>query len=94
MKMTVVGDRVFIRPDPIQQFTDSGLEIVNYHDTSKTGTVVAVGDGPVSKKGVRMPHIVAVGERVVFPPDAGEDLYFEQEQLVAMREDDILAVID
>lgn len=39
-------------------------------------------------------HLVNVGDRVLFSPDTGEELIFEKDLLVAMKEDDILAVVD
>lgn len=91
---TVVGDRVFIKPDLLPDMTASGLHLALAADVPKTGMVVALGDGPVSRKGVRMNHIVRVGERVVFAPDSGEELFFETERIICMREDEILAVIE
>lgn len=39
-------------------------------------------------------HLVQPGDRVIFSPGAGQELIFEQEMLVVMAEDDILAVVD
>lgn len=118
MNLSVIGPRVFVRPDKLPEMTESGLHIV--HDRQQSvvqGTVVAVGDGPefvqrAFRAGVRVAeqavgadiiatdeppkfeHIVSVGERVLFSPDKGEELIFERDVLISIREDDILAVID
>lgn len=42
----------------------------------------------------RPDHLVAVGDTVLFSPDAGEELYFERDVIIAMREADILAVVE
>ena len=42
----------------------------------------------------RPEHLVEVGDSVIFSPDAGEELIFEKEVIIAMRESDILAVIE
>jgi co-chaperonin GroES (HSP10) len=47
----------------------------------------------VTAKGVRLPHVCAVGEQIVFSPDTGSELYFETEKVIALREQDVLAVI-
>ena len=116
MNVTVIGPRVFVRPDNLPETSESGLHLI--HDRSKstmTGTVVAVGDGPEFVKrafvaGYRAgtdsepegnlnytpeyEHVVRVGERVIFSPDKGEELFFEKDLLISLLEDDILAVID
>ncbi len=111
MNLTVIGPRVFIRPDQLPDMTSDGkLHLVyDRQKSTMTGTVVAVGDGPEqAKRAVRefakendIPsddynpeHAVSVGERVLFSPDSGEELIFEKDLLVCMKEDDILAVID
>ena len=95
MNLTVRGDRIFVRPDMQPTQTESGLHIVyDRQQSTMTGTVVAVGDGPVTRKGVKLPHIVSVDERIVFSPDSGEELIFEREVLLSMKEEDVLAVID
>lgn len=42
----------------------------------------------------RPEHLVSVGDSVIFSPDVGEELLFEKEIIIAMRESDILAVIE
>lgn len=124
MNITVVGSRVFVRPDKLPDMTESGsLHLVNYRaDSTMKGTVVAIGDGPeflrravdgvlntVSDRSenkyvqemveqvrdtTRFEHLVTVGDRVLFSPSSGEEVIFEKDVFVVMREDDILAVID
>lgn len=89
----VTGDRCFVRPDEIVRVTQSGLHIVQDREQDRLGVVIALGDGPVTAKGVRLPHYVTVGDHVVFSPDAGEELFFERDRIIVMREADILAII-
>lgn len=124
MNLTVIGPRVFIRPDKLPEMTADGLLHI-IHDrqqSTMTGTVVAVGDGPEQAKraanaafdciegsimfgasraaldkaraSFNSEHSVAVGERVLFSPASGEELIFEKDVLIAMAEDDILAVVE
>ena len=96
MNLTVIGPRVFIRPDVLPEMTADGL-LHLVHERPKatmTGVVVALGDGPVSRSGKTLPHNVAVGDHVLFSPSSGEELIFEKDLLVSMLEDDILAVLD
>lgn len=96
MNLTVVGPRVFIKPDKQPEMTSDGkLHIVHDRQSSTmTGAVVALGDGPQSRSGNTLPHVVNVGDRVVFSPDSGEELIFENDLLVVMCEEDILAVVE
>lgn len=95
MKLRLRGDIVFVRPDKRPATSASGLALVyDRQETIDRGVIVAVGDGPVSPKGVRMPHLVDVGNRVIFPPDAGREMFFETETVFAVREEDILAVVE
>lgn len=96
MNLTLIGPRVLIRPDVMPEMTADGL-VHLVHDRQHTtvrGVVVALGDGPQSRNGTTLPHIVTVGDTVLFSPDAGEELIFEKDVLVAMKEDDILAVVE
>lgn len=96
MNLTVVGPRVFIKPDKMPEMTADGL-LHLVHDgqqSTMTGTVVALGDGPRSRSGNTLDHVVTVGNRVIFSPNSGEELIFEKDLLVAMLEDDLLAIVE
>lgn len=95
MKLRVCRDLVFVRPEAQPTMSEGGLHIV--HDRQKStmrGTVVCLGDGPVTSKGVPLDHFVAVGDQVIFSPDAGQQMFFEKDEVIAMREEDILAVVE
>jgi chaperonin GroES len=62
-------------------------------DKPARGTVVAVGEGKFDSKGNRHPLQVKPGDRVVFTSYAGEAFKVGDDELVLMREDDILAVL-
>jgi co-chaperonin GroES (HSP10) len=96
MKLSVLNDRVFVRPDAMPEMTSDGL-LHLVHDrqaSTMTGEVVAIGDGPLTPSGKRYGHVVKVGDRVVFSPDAGNELIFERDLLISMKETDLLAVLD
>jgi co-chaperonin GroES (HSP10) len=96
MYLTVMGPRAFVKPEMLPGMNSEGtIHIIRDRDQSTMiGTVVALGDGPRSRSGTSLDHVVAVGDRVVFSPDKGEELIFEKEVLIALLEDDILAIID
>lgn len=95
MKLRVCRDLVFIRPEAQPTISEGGLHLVyDRQRSTMRGEVVALGDGPITGKGVRLDHYVDVGDNVIFSPDSGEEMIFEKETVIAMREDAILAVIE
>lgn len=94
MKLRVCRDLVFIRPEDQPTMSAGGLHIVSDRQKSTMrGRILALGKGPVTAKGVRLDHDVQVGDLVIFSPDAGEEMIFEKETVIAMREEQILGVI-
>ncbi len=80
---------MFVRPKEQPQTSEAGLVIIyDRQHSSMQGTVVAIGPK------VRQPHEFAIGDSVVFSPDAGEELSFQKQVVIAMRETDILAVVE
>ena len=88
--MKPINDRVVVKPAPAEEKTKGGIIIP---DTAKEkpqkGSVVAVGPG---KDGNLM--TVQVGDTVLYGKYAGQELSFEGEDFLIMREDDILVVLD
>jgi len=58
------------------------------------GKIVAVGNGKVSDKGDVRPLDVSVGDVVLFGKFAGTEIKVDGEELLVMREDDLVAVIE
>jgi chaperonin GroES len=56
--------------------------------------VISVGNGKLLDSGSRSQLQVKVGDRVIFSSYAGETFKVDDEELLLMREDDILAVIE
>ncbi len=55
--------------------------------------IVAVGPGKLDKKGNRTPMDVAAGDRVLIGKYSGSEIKIDDDELVILREDEILAVI-
>ncbi len=94
-KLRPVGDRVVVRPLQREEVTRSGIVIP---DTAKEkpqeGTVIAVGSGKVNDKGDRVAPEVKEGDRVLFAKYGGTEFTLEGDELLVLRESDILAVIE
>lgn len=88
--MKPINDRVVVKPAPAEETTKGGIIIP---DTAKEkpqrGEVVAVGPG---KDGNAM--TVAVGDIVLYGKYAGQEISHNGDDLMIMREDDILVILD
>ncbi len=95
MKLRPLNDRVVVKRTEEEEKTAGGIIIP---DTAKEkpiqGEVVAVGNGKVLEDGSRRPLDVKAGDRVLFGKYAGTEIKVEGEELLIMREDDILAIVD
>jgi chaperonin GroES len=89
-----LGDRIAVRPLPAEEKTASGLYIP---DTAKEkpqqGTVVAVGPGR-TEDGTHVEMSVREGDRVLYGKYAGTDLVLDDEELLVMKESDVLGRLD
>lgn len=95
MKLRVSGDLVFIRPEALPSRSEAGLHLVHERQSSTvSGHVVALGEGPRSRNGTLLPHHVQIGDRVIFAPENYQEVQFQKETILAMAEDDILAIIE
>ena len=88
-----LGDRVVVRPGEAEEKTESGLFIP---DTAKEkpqrGTVVSVGPGRV-EDGKKVDMSVQTGDQVLYGKYSGTEITIDGEDLIIMRESDILGVI-
>ena len=89
-------DKILVRRDEAEDQTKSGIYLPeSTKDRPKTGVVEAVGDGALNTEtGERIPLTVKKGDRVVFTSYAGTEVKFDDQELLIMSEDEILAVID
>jgi chaperonin GroES len=66
-------------------------------DTAKEkpqqGTVIAVGNGKTGDAGKRIPLDVKAGDRILFGKYAGQEVKLDGEEVLIMKEDDVLAVV-
>ena len=95
MQLKPLNDRVVVRRIEEEQVTAGGIIIP---DSAKEkpirGEILAIGSGKLLEDGNKRPLDVRVGDRVLFGKYAGTEVKVEGEELLIMREDDILAVID
>ena len=88
-----LGDRVVVKPQPAEEKTASGLFIP---DTAKEkpqkGSVVAVGPGRV-ENGTKIDMTVKAGDTVLYGKYSGTEIELDGDDVLIMRESDILGVV-
>jgi chaperonin GroES len=95
MKFRPLHDRVVVRRIEEDERTRGGIIIP---DTAKEkpqqGEIVAVGPGARDEKGNLVPLDVKPGERVLFGKWSGTEVKIDGEELLIMKESDILGVLE
>lgn len=95
IKLQPLGERVVVERDTMDEITSGGIVLPgSAQDKPARGTIVSVGDGKLLDDGSRGEFQVKVGDHVIFSSYAGETFQVGDEEVLLMREDDILAIID
>ena len=90
-----LGDRVVVRREESEETTSGGILLPDSaKDKPARGEVVSVGNGKLLDDGTRGALQVQAGDQVIFSSFAGETFDIGDEELLLMREDDILAVVE
>jgi chaperonin GroES len=91
-KIEPLGDRVVIKPTAKEDVSKGGIVLP---DTAKEkpqeGKIIAVGPGRLTEDGKRIAMEVKKGDKVIYSKYAGTEFKLDDEELVIMREGDILA---
>ncbi len=94
MKLQPLSDRVVVKPQEAEEKTASGIILP---DTAKekpqVGKVVAVGKGKMSDSGSLIKMDIKVNDKVLYGKYSGTEISFEGDDLLIMRESDILAIL-
>ncbi len=95
VRLQPLGDRVVVTRDDLEEVTAGGIVLPDSaQDKPARGTIVSVGDGKLLDDGSRSTFQVKVGDHVLFSSYSGEGFDIGDDELLLMREEDILAVID
>ena len=90
-----LGDRVVVEREASEERTAGGIVLPDSaKDKPTRGTIIAVGDGKLLDDGSRGKLQVKVGDKVLFTSYAPEVIKLNDEELLLMREEDILAVVE
>jgi len=92
LKLQPLADRLVVKPIEREEVTKGGIVLP---DTAKEkpqeGEVVAVGPGRLTEDGKRIAMDVKVGDRVIYAKYGGTEIKIDDEELIILRESDILA---
>jgi chaperonin GroES len=95
IKIQPLGDRVVVEREEAEEVTAGGIVLPDSaKDKPARGTVLSIGDGRLLDDGTRKALQVKKGDRVLFSSYAGEPFKLGDQELMLMREEDILAVIE
>jgi chaperonin GroES len=94
MSLRPLADHVLIRRHEVDEQYPGGIVIPDTaKDKPQEGEILAVGPGRMRDDGHRQPIAVAIGDTVLFGKYAGTEIKLDQEDLLVMRESDILGIL-
>ncbi len=95
MKFRPLHDRVLVRRVEAEEKTKGGIIIP---DTAKEkpqeGEVIAVGPGARDESGKLIPIDLKAGDRILFGKWSGTEIRIEGEELLIMKESDVMGVVE
>jgi chaperonin GroES len=95
MKLRPLHDRVIIKRLEEERKTASGIVIPDTAaEKPDQGEVLAVGPGKKNEDGKLVPVDVKVGDKVLFGKYSGTTVRVEGDEILVMREEDIMAVVN
>src|SRR6202521_966537 len=95
MKLRPLHDRVIVKRLEEERKTASGIVIPDTAaEKPDQGEVLAVGPGKKNEDGKVSPVDVKVGDKVLFGKYSGTTVRVERDEILVMREEDIMAVVN
>ncbi len=94
MRIIPLGPHVVVRRTEAEEKTSGGIVLPEgARKKPRQGRVLSVGDGQILKNGERAKPQVNEGDRVLFNDYAGTEVQFNNEDLLILHEEEILAVL-
>ena len=94
MNVKPLSDRIISKPLEAEQKTAGGIIIPdNAKEKPQKGEVLAVGPGKVADSGQKIEMSLKTGDKVLYGKYAGTEVSVDGQELIIMRESDVLAVI-
>lgn len=94
MKVVPLGDKIVVKRIEAEEVSPGGVVLPeSARETPKQGRVLSIGDGQLLPDGSRARHSVAEGDRVLFASFAGIEVMVDGQELLIMREEEVLAIV-
>ena len=95
MKIRPLHDRVIVRRMAEERTTAGGIVIPDSAtEKPMQGEVIAVGNGKITDSGDLRPLDVKAGDKILFGKYAGTEVKVDGEELLVMKEEDIMGVVE
>ena len=95
MKIRPLHDRVIVKREEKERKSAGGIVIPDTATEKPTfGKVVAVGKGKILENGKLRPVDLKVGDKILFGKYSGTEVKMDGDELVVMREEDVMAVVE
>ncbi len=95
MKIRPLHDRVIVKREEEERKSSGGIVIPDTAtEKPMFGKVVAVGKGKILENGDIRPVDLKVGDKILFGKYSGTEVKMDGDELVVMREEDVMAVIE
>ena len=92
VKLEPLADRLVVKPIEREEVTKGGIVLPDtVKEKPQEGEVLAVGPGRMTEEGKRIAMDVKVGDIVIYAKYGGTEIKVEDEELMILRESDILA---
>jgi len=92
VKLRPLADRVVVKPIEREEVTKGGIVLPDtVKEKPQEGEVIAVGPGRLSDDGKLIAMDVKVGDRIIYSKYGGTEITIDDEELMILRESDILA---
>lgn len=94
MNLRPLSDRVVVKRMEEEKTTAGGIVLPDSaKEKPAKGEILAIGEGKRADNGNIMPMSVNVGDKVLFGKYAGQEVKVDGEDVLVMREDDIIAIL-
>ena len=95
MDIRPLHDRIVVKRLEQQEAMQGGLYIPDSaKEKPQEGQVFAVGNGKKTEEGKIIPLDVKAGDRILFGKYSGSDIKLDNEELLIMREDEVLGILE
>jgi chaperonin GroES len=91
MNIKPLGDRILVKPLPVEEVTKSGIVLASTSEKEKKeqGEVVAIGDGEKVKK-----LNLKIGDKVIFGKYAGDEAEIDKVDYKFLKDEDVLGIVE